>query len=465
MGLYDDESGDMLVYYLKSEVTSSDFETAVMPTKNESVIVYMLYDAEKDEWLRDYYYPNEVASEEAKEELINNWGGQRFLSSPIKDFSVNSPVIIDFDAVSYNGIGLYTFTVDQDNNLDTDADRELFVQAYDFGEHKTYVPVRITNDNLSDARPQLVRNGDYTYLFWLENNKDIRYINVTDLIKYGVDENGTIKEDYKLNIGVVFFANSGGSASNIEPSFGSYKAFVDKDSNLFITWLQPVMEEDGTTCQEVYASAYIQDNDGSCWSDGVRLTHSGAQNDEVAFLTDDDCNLLTVGNQYTIDLQSDENKAENVKLVATSFKTVGSLDVTDMRFADDTPPAGSENNVTISVKNTGLKNAKGYTMDVYEKVNGEVGEKIKTITSDEVITPSSTVSTEFTWTMPESYEGVDDLSLYIKVNESGTEEIHEFTSDSVYIRPEYTVSNCEAVEHSDGFYLTYTLENTGNASL
>ena len=65
--------------------------------------------------------------------------------------------------------------------------------------------------------------------------------------------------------------------------------------------------------------------------------------------------------------------------------------------------------------------------------------------------------------MPESYEGVDDLSLYIKVNESGTEEIHEFTSDSVYIRPEYTVSNCEAVEHSDGFYLTYTLENTGNA--
>ena len=163
VGLYDDESGDMLVYYLKSEVTSSDFETAVMPTKNESVIVYMLYDAEKDEWLRDYYYPNEVASEEAKEELINNWGGQRFLSSPIKDFSVNSPVIIDFDAVSYNGIGLYTFTVDQDNNLDTDADRELFVQAYDFGEHKTYVPVRITNDNLSDARPQLVRNGDYTY--------------------------------------------------------------------------------------------------------------------------------------------------------------------------------------------------------------------------------------------------------------------------------------------------------------
>ncbi len=463
VGLYDDESGDMLVYYLKSEVTSSDFETAVMPTKNESVIVYMLYDAEKDEWLRDYYYPNEVASEEAKEELINNWGGQRFLSSPIKDFSVNSPVIIDFDAVSYNGIGLYTFTVDQDNNLDTDADRELFVQAYDFGEHKTYVPVRITNDALSDARPQLVRNGDYTYLFWLENNKDIRYINVTDLIKYGVDENGTIKEDYKLNIGVVFFADSGDSASNIEPSFGSYKAFVDKDSNLFITWLQPVMEEDGTTCQEVYASAYIQDNDGSCWSDGVRLTHSGAQNDEVAFLTDDDCNLLTVGNQYTINLQSDENKAENVKLVATSFKTVGSLDVTDMRFADDTPPAGSENNVTISVKNTGLKNAKGYTMDVYEKINGEVGEKIKTITSDEVITPSSTVSTEFTWTMPESYEGVDDLSLYIKVNESGTEEIHEFTSDSVYIRPEYTVSNCEAVEHSDGFYLTYTLENTGNA--
>ena len=64
-----------------------------------------------------------------------------------------------------------------------------------------------------------------------------------------------------------------------------------------------------------------------------------------------------------------------MKLVATSFKTVGSLDVTDMRFADDTPPAGSENKVTISVKNTGLKNAKGCTMDVYEKINGTEGKK------------------------------------------------------------------------------------------
>ncbi len=465
VGLYDDTSGDMLVYYLKSEVKDGDFETSVMPTKNESVIVYMLYDASNGQWARDYYYPNEVSGTEAEQELIKNWGGQRFLSSPIKEFGVNSPVIIDFDAISYNGIGLYTFTVDQDNNMDTDADRELFLQAYDFDTHTTYVPVRITEDNLADARPQLVRNGDHTYLFWLENNKDIRYINVTDLIKNGVNPDGSIiKDGYELNIGAVFYADTSGKDGSImDPSFGSYNAFVDKDNNLFITWLQPIKQDDGTSNQEIYATALIRDENGMSWSDGVRLTDSGAQNDEVAFLTDENGDLLTVGNRYKVDFTDDAQEIKDMQLIATNYKTVGSLDVTAAEFTDTTPTAGSENEVTITVKNTGLKTAKGYTMDIYEKVNGAVGEKLETITSDEAITPSSAVSTEFTWTMPESYEGIDDLSLYITVNEAETSEISEFTSDSIDIRPEYNITSCEVTESSDGFYLTYTIENTGNA--
>lgn len=462
VGLYDETTGDMMVYYLKSEVKGTDFEKSVMPTTNESVIVYMLYDASMGKWLRDYYYPNEVASDEAEQELIENWGGQRFLASPIKDFSKNSPVIIDFDAISYNGIGLYTFTVDQDNNMDTDSDRELFVQAYDFDTHTTYVPVRITNDNFADARPQLVRNGEYTYLFWFENNKDIRYINVTDLIKYGVNADGTIKEDYDFNINVVFFMDSSDSTSIVNPSFDSYNAFVDKDNNLFVTWLQPAKEEDGSSCQEIYASAFIRDAEGSCWSDGVRLTHSGVQNDEVAFLTDESGNLLTVSNQYKVDFVDEKLGAKDIKLVATNYKTVGSINVTDVQLADTSPTAGSENNVTITVKNTGLKNAKGYTMDVYEKVNGEVGEKLTTITSDEILTPSSSDTAELVWTMPESYEGVDDLSLYITVNETETSEISEFTSDSIDIRAEYEIVSYDIFESSDGFYITYTVKNIGN---
>ena len=66
VGIYDDVSGDYVVYYLKSDV-GEDFATSVSPTTNESVIVYMLYDAAEGKWARDYYYDNEVESEEAED--------------------------------------------------------------------------------------------------------------------------------------------------------------------------------------------------------------------------------------------------------------------------------------------------------------------------------------------------------------------------------------------------------------
>ncbi len=481
VGLYDDQSGDMMVYYLKSEV-KGDFADAVMPTKNESVIVYMLYDASEGKWARDYYYPNEVESADAEAELVQDWGGQRFLASPIRDqdFDMNDPPIIDFDAISYNGIGLYTFTVDADNNMDTDADRELFVQAYNFEAHTTYVPIRVTNDALPDARPQLVRNGDYTYLFWLENNKDVRYVNASNLIRYGVNDDGTLRPDgsvvgqdeqgkniyYELDRDVVFFCNAEGET--MEPTFGSYTAFVDQDDNLFITWLQPVSGEDGTEDgQEVFASALIRDPEGTSWSDGVRLTHSGAFNDEVAMLTDADGDLLIVDNQYHMDLtDTDPNHTvTDVKLVATSFETVGSMEVTNATFSDLTPVAGSDVDVELQVRNTGLKSAKGYHIAVYAVENGEVGDTpIYEADRDTLVTPSSSDLVDFTWTMPADYEGIQTLALRALVTENEMDETSQFTSESLLFQPEYQLVSYEVTQREDGFYVDYTIANQGNLS-
>ena len=459
VGIYDDASGDYAVYYLKSDV-GDDFMTSVSPTTNESVIVYMLYDAAKGKWARDYYYDNEVESEEAEDFLVEYWGGQRFLASPIKDFAMNDPIIIDFNAISYNGLGVYTYTIDEDNNMDTDADRELFVQVYDFESHSTYVPVRITNDNITDARPQLVRNGDYTYLFWLQNNEDIRYINISNLIKNGVNNDGTIKDEYKLSVGAVSYVPSD---VNVKPTFGSYTAFVDKDGNLFIAWLQPVTNEDGSSCQEIYASARIDsDTDFTSWSEGVRLTESGAIHDEVALVVDSNGDLLTVSNQYTMDLADANYGVDNIKLVATKYKTVGSLKVTDVTYSEEAPQAGTTVSVNAKIKNVGLKNATGYTLNVYEMKNGTMGQKIYSVTSDTVITPSSYDDAVFEWTMPASFADVNDLSLYLEIQEAETAEIESFESESVQISPVYDIVNYAIEEQADGFYATYTIKNVGN---
>lgn len=459
VGIYDDVSGDYVVYYLKSDV-GEDFMTAVSPTTNESVIVYMLYDAAEGKWARDYYYDNEVESEEAEDILVEYWGGQRFLASPIEDFDMNDPIIIDFDAISYNGIGVYTYTVDEDNNMDTDADRELFVQAYDFESHSTYVPVRITNDNLSDARPQLVRNGDHTYLFWLQNNEDIRYINISDLIKNGVNADGTIKGEYELRVSAVSYVPAD---INVNPTFGSYTAFVDKDSNLYIAWLQSVTAEDGSSSQEIYASAQIRSNTGSTgWSEGVRLTESSAFHDEVALVTDSNGDLLTVSNQYTMDLADENFGVDNIKLIATKYKVAGSLEVMDVTYSNDAPQAGTTVDVSATIKNTGLKTAAGYTLNVYEMKDGTMGKKVYSVTSDTDITPSSRHNETFTWTMPASFAGTDDLTLYLEIQEAGMSETETFTGESIKLSPVYEITNHVVEQGEDGFYATYTVKNVGN---
>ncbi len=459
VGVYDDVTGDMMVFYLKSAPTD-DFEQSVSPTVNEGEIMYMLYDAEQGRWLRDMYYDNEVSDNGVKQTLTDEWGGQRFLSSPISDFGMNDPVIIDFDAASYNGKGIYTYTVDEDNNMDTDADRELFVQVYDFDTHKTYDPIRITNDNYCDSRPQIASAGIRSAVFWLENNSDIRYISIAGLLDEGLTDDGSIDPDYTHKIGLVY-CNTGDP--NVDPTFGSFEPFVDSDGNIYIVWIQPERNDAGENCQEIYTAAMINDENGTSWSDALRLTHSGVFNDEPALVTDQNGNLMTVNNQYKIDNSSDDVAVTDVKLVSTGYETVGSLEPVDTELSDEHPMAGETVDVTLKVKNTGLKPASGYTLDIYEVINGEVKDKLFTTESDEHITPSSSSHAEFTWTMPDSFEGINDLSLYAELHETGTGQILMYQSDSIDIEPNYEITDYNLDQDTDGIMIDYTVTNNGNA--
>ncbi len=459
VGVYDDVSGDMMVFYMKSAPTD-DFEQSVSPTVNEGEIMYMLYDAEQGKWLRDMYYDNEVPDNGVKQTLTDEWGGQRFLSSPISDFGMNDPVIIDFDAISCDGKGIYTYTVDEDNNMDTNADRELFVQTYDFETHKTYDPVRITNDNYCDSMPQFAKTGDRVALFWLENNSDIRYIRISELF----DEGYAVDEDFISENGSEFgLVYCETNDPDVNPTFGSFEPFVDADGNIYIVWIQPEKNDAGENCQEIYTAALISDENGSSWSDSVRLTHSGEFNDEPALALDQNGNLMTVNNQYKIDDSSDDVAVKDVKLVSTQFETVGSLEPVDTVLSDEHPMAGETIDVALKVKNTGLKPASGYTLDIYEMVNGEVKDKLFSTESNEHITPSSSSSAEFKWTMPESFEGINDLSLYAELNETGTGQILEYQSDSIDIEPNYEITDYNLDQDSDGFKIDYTVTNSGNA--
>ena len=111
-------------------------------------------------WVRDRYFDNELENPEDADTLIENWGGQRFLPSVTKTETGGQvdPTVTDLVACEgYNGLGVNAYTVDTDFNLETNNDRELYIQVYDFETHKTYKPIRVTNDSVSQSLPQLVR--------------------------------------------------------------------------------------------------------------------------------------------------------------------------------------------------------------------------------------------------------------------------------------------------------------------
>ena len=563
VGIYDSNTGDRMVYYLKSEVKkepgvdsavyegyseeSAQLLANLSPTQNKNFLVYMLYDnnpvtedpdhpAEKG-WARTHVYKNEASSKETRDYYIDQFGGQRMINIALHDDDfavVNRPTVIDFNAISYNGLGVYAYTVDKDNSLDTEYDRELFLQVYDFEKHKTYHPIRITNDNVSDARPQLVRNvynsfGDaHTWLFWLEGasvpttdsdgktvqesgTAAIRYIDIARLVSEGVNPDGSIgqTEQYQENsyeiAEEVRTLNYQSDNYNGNPTFGSYTAFVDKKNNLYVTWLQQPSRGDsiGTETeykesvensfgsQEIFATALIDLAEGRSWSDGVQLTHSGKANDGIAVAVDENNNLVTVGNQYTIGDDPADNLARDLSLVATSYKDVGSLEPVSVTYSDEKPQAGETVTASIMVRNTGLKAAEqGYEIKVYEVIDGvRSQDPVYTATGPDsvyavsgsdpeeggsqereetrTILPGASLPVAFDWKLPDDFTGKKTLSLYAEVTEigiGGDEATCSAELEGLKIEADYRFSNVEVVQEQDGFLLSCDITNLGNKS-
>lgn len=493
--VYDDETGDRIVYYVKTASKGSAKEM-VNSYANDCVVVYMLYSADQGKWLFDYYYDNEVANDEARDYLIKNWKGQRFLSSPISELGIDVPNIADFTAISYNGIAVYGYTIDKDSSNDTSYDKELFVQCYDFKTHSTYVPIRITNDNVSDALPQFVRSGSgeqaRTKLFWYRNEKDVAYIDISSLIKNGVNEDGTIKDDYltggdgeeKKDIESLYsYVSTATDNYQGSRSMADFRAVVDGD-DIYVVWTQPVSStktDDNGNCKqirEVYATALIQDESatenkdmedsqgrGECaWADPYRLTYTEAFTDEPNAIVDSEGNLMVLYNSYNQTITNDPGNPvsiTNFSLKASYMEPCGSVDVVDMVISDLTPDPNDTVDVAVNVKNTGLTYAEGYKIDIYEMKDGNKGQLVKTIEADEKLLPGNINGYDFEWTIPETVEGV---SLCAVVQEKGMTNVSEFESEPLAVKAVYSIDSLNAYQDDNGYHLDYTVTNSGNAA-
>lgn len=105
----------------------------------------------------------------------------------ISEFDNGGCLIIDTDAISYNDLGVFAYTMDMDGNLDTSGDRDLYMQIYDFTSDSFMHPIIITSDNVEDHSIQFVRvpgsgkNQGMTYLTWLHDG-DIVALNMSNIV-------------------------------------------------------------------------------------------------------------------------------------------------------------------------------------------------------------------------------------------------------------------------------------------
>lgn len=117
---------------------------------------------------------------------------------------VESPKIIDSDAISYNDLGLFAFTADYDQSMKTTGDRDVYVQMYDFETCTMSHPILLSSSNVEDSNVHFVKTQyttkneetgkDYvyeaTYLTWLSEG-NIVALNVSNVIKNCLSKKST----------------------------------------------------------------------------------------------------------------------------------------------------------------------------------------------------------------------------------------------------------------------------------
>jgi len=531
------EGGDLIVYYMKAQVNEQNadkvLETTMNPTLNSAEVLYRIYDGKAGQWVTERKSENESIS--------SAFPNERFVSSPVSigitsadpekgniaNQIYNNPVIVDFNAMAgydlpvdddYINAALaleyansssivpalrtyhsrfgqkvrptafYAFTVDADNDMDTDWDRELYIQMYDFADHKTGAPIRITDNDVCDSNPQLIYGADDdVFLFWLEDGNTVRVMNLTGKLLdnnmrayMGRDDTALAQWISAMNTaaGVNFNFSSLDTAPDWTPGFvavggdtvanpiSSFTAFVDQDENLYVAY--PRVNADGV---DICVTGYVpleDPNEGfneiGTWSDPVCMTDGSEINELPVMAAKSDGTLLMVNNRYQTDLSQDAYNTKETHIVETTYKTVGSLEVTDVQVDSVPAKAGDEFTATVTLRNTGVKPSKGITYSGRLLLDGNPVATIEETTDAHYLYPTREYTITQTFTLPAGVTDLSKLSLEITAKEGGVVNSQTETVQLYDGKQRYEISGITASQTKDGYELTGTIWNVGSAA-
>lgn len=394
---------------------SSDLNTLAEDLSAEDQIMAMAVSTTNNSYVRTAQYDNDTHKWETEFDplkLNSTYDSETNTWKNLTDESVlttNNPNVIDLENMVWQDYLIYSFVVDEDNDLTTDEDREVFVKIRNLITGNATVN-QLTNDTaytdedgtvhlgVAKACPQLVKTTDSVYLFWQHGKNDVAWSDLGRLIDNGmVNSDGLFTDNSDKHWSYIFYPTYG---VDIEPSYSGFKPFVDDEGNLYVVWLQGI-EENGKIKQELYAQSYIVSKEsaevGNCWSDPIRLTETDAgdylavYNDEPAIADLDNGELLVVCNRFGTSNDMSDFKAQDLTMRGIRFETIASVKPIELVSENVYPAPGEKLEFDITVKNDGLKTANGFVAaflmvekDQYDE-NKDYGEDFNPETDESVM--------------------------------------------------------------------------------
>lgn len=457
---YDEETGRMLVFYTKSEYTSSvegDEDGVYGDAANPySVIAYRVYDTISGTWETSY-----TEEEGVSEDYTKAWYGQRFLDLAPRSVMVETldeegywtedptfqeyqnvtytdengaevpvdPIVIESDAITYDGSALFTYVMDYDGNKETEYDRDIFLQIYNYSENSFTHPIWVTNDSYGESNIRLVHGCNATLLAYLSNGTlkvfDIAQAVRERLLKtevngqeiYYIDRSRSeVDSDDERQAYSPVMTIAGREVTEAEESDEELKQddgaiasfdFVAADEYIYAVWTQnrsvvkegiDETSEDAQDANNRLAEAqiYAVRFENAIVTEPVQITdEAGANYDQISFAVNEDGSIKALAAKAGSIVESVTSEdgtvvsypaadSANKDLVSIDFTPKASLAVKEVSTIELT--AGTDSAVNIELYNNGLETLSDLTFTakdeageiIYEELIGAAKEDAET---------------------------------------------------------------------------------------
>ncbi len=370
------------------------------------------------------------------------WNGTTWSEQEVNPEMYKNSKYIDFDILVYDSpisdtVNTITlgFTLDQDGDLATEEDQEVYICYGLTGLSDDYVvgwtpPLNITNNTVKDANVNIIlAKNDKSYIFWYSEGQ-LKYYPLFELVDEIINNYGNMPKEYQKP-----FTAWEDELQN--PQIKDYSITIDSHNNVYAVWAEGL-----GTSQEIFTSIFEVDPDridnsntkdnkrideitesmAGRWSKKRQITDNKAINRSHHMAVDAQGTMWIAHNKVLLGNTFDSTNEEDFGFSATNFvvtkiqpKKKISISPDHIVFSNDNPKPGDVITITAFASNDGELVAKDLYVTFYQQ--DALGNKTmigKPKTVGGAVVGGDFISVDQEWTVPDESQ---NYSIYVEVEE------------------------------------------------